>query len=130
SKKKYETYVLKKIKLPTSCKRDPNKWRKFVDRVKHPKNKVRIGMIGKYVQLQDAYKSISEAFIHAGAENDAKVEVVWINSEELEAKKNIDSFFNGIDGVLIAPGFGSRGVEGKIKAIEYVRKQKIPFFGI
>ncbi len=87
-------------------------------------------MIGKYIQLQDAYKSISEAFVHAGAENDAKVEVVWINSEELEQKRNIEEYFEGIDGVLIAPGFGSRGVEGKIRAIEFVRKKKIPFFGI
>jgi CTP synthase len=125
-----DTIVLEKLGMPTTSKRDLNKWRKYVERVKHPKKTVRIGMIGKYIQLQDAYKSISEAFVHAGAENDAKVEVVWINSEELEQKRNIDSFFDGIDGVLIAPGFGSRGVEGKIKAIEYVRKKKIPFFGI
>ncbi|HET6402211.1 MAG TPA: CTP synthase [Candidatus Kapabacteria bacterium] len=125
-----DAIVLEKLGLPTTAKRDLTKWRKFVERVKHPKKSVRIGMIGKYIQLQDAYKSISEAFVHAGAENDAKVEVVWINSEELETKRNIDSFFAGIDGVLIAPGFGSRGVEGKIKAIEYVRKKKIPFFGI
>ena len=125
-----DTIVLEKLGLPTTTKRDLAKWRKFVERVKHPKKSVRIGMIGKYVQLQDAYKSISEAFVHAGAENDAKVEVVWINSEELEQKQKIDSYFEGIDGVLIAPGFGSRGVEGKIKAIEYVRKKKIPFFGI
>src|SRR5262249_8991903 len=91
---------------------------------------VRIAIVGKYVQLADAYKSISEAFIHAGAENDARVELTWINSEEIEAKKDISSFFDGIDGILVAPGFGSRGVEGKIKAIEYVRKHKIPFFGI
>lgn len=125
-----DTIVLEKLGLPTTSKRDLGKWRKFVERVEHPKKSVRIGMIGKYIQLQDAYKSISEAFVHAGAENDAKVEVIWINSEELEAKRNIDSYFEGIDGVLIAPGFGSRGVEGKIKAIEYVRKKKIPFFGI
>ncbi|HEX5315024.1 MAG TPA: CTP synthase, partial [Candidatus Kapabacteria bacterium] len=125
-----DTIVLEKLGMPTTSKRDLNKWRKYVERVKHPKKTVRIGMIGKYIQLQDAYKSISEAFVHAGAENDAKVEVVWINSEELEQKRTIDSFFDGIDGVLIAPGFGSRGVEGKIKAIEYVRKKKIPFFGI
>jgi CTP synthase len=125
-----DTIVLEKLGLPKNTKRDLAKWRKYVDRVKNPSRKVRIGMIGKYVQLQDAYKSISEAFIHAGAENDAKVEVVWINSEELEGKGKIDAYFKDIDGVLIAPGFGSRGVEGKIKAIEYVRKNKIPFFGI
>jgi CTP synthase len=125
-----DTIVLEKLGLPTTAKRDLARWRRFVERVKHPKKTVRIGMIGKYIQLQDAYKSITEAFVHAGAENDAKVEVVWINSEELETKRNIDSYFEGIDGVLIAPGFGPRGVEGKIKAIEYVRKKKIPFFGI
>jgi len=125
-----DTIVLEKLGLPTSGKRDLSKWRKFVDRVKNPKNRVKIGMIGKYVQLQDAYKSIAEAFIHAGAENDTKVELVWINSEELESKRDISPYFEAIDGVLIAPGFGSRGVEGKIKAIEYIRKKKIPFFGI
>jgi CTP synthase len=125
-----DTIVLEKLGLPTTQKRDLAKWRKFVDRVKQPKHAVRIGMIGKYVQLLDAYKSIIEAFVHAGAENDAKVELVWINSEELEGKKSIESYFTDIDGVLIAPGFGSRGVEGKIKAIEYVRAHKIPFFGI
>jgi CTP synthase len=125
-----DTIVLEKLGLPTTAKRDLAKWRRYVDRVKNPKKTVRIGMVGKYIQLQDAYKSITEAFIHAGAENDAKVEVVWISSEELETKKNIDSYFEGIDGVVIAPGFGPRGVEGKIKAIEYVRKKKIPFFGI
>jgi len=125
-----DTIVLEKLGLPSSSKRDLAKWRKYVDRVKNPSKSVRIGMIGKYVQLQDAYKSIAEAFVHAGAENDAKVEIVWINSEELEQKRSIDSYFANIDGVLIAPGFGSRGVEGKIRAIEYIRKKKIPFFGI
>ncbi|HZK76037.1 MAG TPA: CTP synthase, partial [Candidatus Kapabacteria bacterium] len=125
-----DAIVLEKLGLPTTSKRDLAKWRKFVERVKHPKKSVRIGMIGKYIQLQDAYKSISEAFVHAGAENDAKVEVVWINSEELEKKRDVAPYFEGIDGVLIAPGFGARGVEGKIKAIEYIRKKKIPFFGI
>ncbi|HEY3876566.1 MAG TPA: CTP synthase, partial [Candidatus Kapabacteria bacterium] len=125
-----DTIVLEKLGLPVHSKRDLAKWRKYVERIKFPKQSVRIGIIGKYIQLQDAYKSISEAFVHAGAENDAKVEIVWVNSEELEPKKDISSYFNGIDGVLIAPGFGSRGVEGKIKAIEYVRKNKIPFFGI
>ncbi|MDP4200176.1 MAG: CTP synthase [Bacteroidota bacterium] len=125
-----DAIVLEKLGLPTSSKRDLTKWRKYVDKVKNPKKSVRIGIVGKYIQLQDAYKSISEAFVHAGAENDAKVELVWINSEELETKRSIDSYFKDIDGVLIAPGFGSRGVEGKIKAIEYVRKKKIPFFGI
>ncbi len=130
AKENVDTIVLEKLGLPTTAKRDLAKWRRFVERVEHPKKSVRIAMVGKYIQLQDAYKSITEAFVHAGAENNAKVEVIWINSEELETKRNIESYFDGIDGVVIAPGFGSRGVEGKIKAIEYVRKKKIPFFGI
>ena len=130
AKEDVDTIVLEKLGLPTRTKRDLTKWRKYVERVKHPSQTIRIGMIGKYIQLQDAYKSIMEAFIHAGAENDAKVELVWINSEELESKRAIETYFKDIDGVLIAPGFGSRGVEGKIKAVEYVRKKKIPFFGI
>ncbi len=130
AKEKVDQIVLEKLGLKTTTKQDLTKWRKFVEHVKHPKKHVRIGLVGKYVQLADAYKSISEAFIHAGAENDAKVELVWINAEELEKKKSVAEDFKGIDGVLIAPGFGSRGVEGKIKAIEYIRKNNIPFFGI
>lgn len=130
AEEKVDQIILEKLGLPVTGRLDLAKWRSFVSRVKEPKKTVRIGLVGKYVQLADAYKSISEAFIHAGAENDAKVEVVWISSEELEDKKNIAPYFVGIDGVLIAPGFGSRGIEGKIKAIEYIRRNKIPFFGI
>ncbi len=130
AEEKVDQIVLEKLGLKAKSKLDVTKWRAFVERVKHPDKTVRIGLIGKYIQLADAYKSISESFIHAGAENNAKVEVVWISAEELEEKRNISSYFADIDGVLIAPGFGSRGVEGKIKAIEYVRKNKIPFFGI
>ena len=130
AKEKVDQIVLEKLGLKTSTKQDLAKWRKFVEHVKHPEKHVRIGLVGKYVQLADAYKSISEAFIHSGSENDAKVELIWINAEELEKKKSVVEDFKGIDGVLIAPGFGSRGVEGKIKAIEYIRKNKIPFFGI
>ena len=130
AKEKVDQIVLEKLGLKTNAKQDLAKWRKYVEHVKYPKKHVRIGLVGKYVQLADAYKSISEAFIHAGAENDAKVELIWINAEELEKKKSVAEDFIGVDGVLIAPGFGSRGVEGKVKAIEYVRKHKIPFFGI
>ncbi len=130
AKEKVDQIVLEKLGLKTNSKQDLTKWRKFVERIKQPKKFVRIGLVGKYVQLADAYKSISEAFIHAGSENDAKVELVWINAEELEKHKSVAAYFKGIDGVLIAPGFGSRGVEGKIKAIEYIRKNNIPFFGI
>jgi CTP synthase len=130
AQEKVDQIVLEKLGLKASGKFDLAKWRTFVGRVKKPTKTVRIGIVGKYVQLADAYKSISEAFIHAGAENNAKVEVTWIGAEELEKKRDISPFFKDIDGILVAPGFGSRGVEGKIKAIEYVRKHKIPFFGI
>lgn len=130
AEEKVDQIVLEKLGLKASGRLDLTKWRSFVKRVKNPQKTVRIGIVGKYVQLADAYKSISEAFIHAGAENNAKVEVVWINAEEIEKKRDISSEFKGIDGILVAPGFGNRGVEGKIKAIEYVRKHKIPFFGI
>jgi CTP synthase len=130
AKEKVDQIVLEKLGLRTDTKQDLAKWRKFVEHVKNPKKQVRIGLVGKYVQLADAYKSINEAFIHAGSENDAKVELIWINSEELEKEKSVANAFKGIDGVLIAPGFGSRGVEGKIRSIEYIRKNKIPFFGI
>jgi CTP synthase len=130
AKEKVDQIVLEKLGLPANTKQDLAKWRRFVEHIKNPSKFVRIGLVGKYVQLADAYKSISEAFIHAGSENDAKVELVWINAEELETKRSVAEDFKGIDGVLIAPGFGSRGIEGKIKAIEYIRKNKIPFFGI
>ncbi len=130
AKEKVDEIVLEKLGMKVPPKLDLAKWKRFVARVKEPSKLVRIGVVGKYVQLLDAYKSIMEAFIHAGAENDAKVELVWISSEELEDKKSIISYFEGIDGVLVAPGFGSRGIEGKINAIEYVRRNKIPFFGI
>ncbi|MBS1903967.1 MAG: CTP synthase [Bacteroidetes bacterium] len=130
AEEKVDQIVMEKLGLKTSAKLDIAKWRKFVEKVKHPKKSVNIGIVGKYVQLADAYKSISEAFIHAGAENDAKVNLTWINAEELESKRDLAPYFKNIDGILVAPGFGSRGVEGKIKAIEYVRKHKIPFFGI
>jgi CTP synthase len=130
AQEKVDQIVLDKLGLTPSGKLELSKWRKYVDKVKNPAKTVRIGLVGKYVQLADAYKSINEAFIHAGAENDARVELEWISAEELEEKKDISSYFKNIDGILVAPGFGARGVEGKIKAIEYVRKHKIPFFGI
>lgn len=130
AQEKVDQIVLEKLGLTRTGKLDLAKWRTYVNRIKNPAKQVRIGIVGKYVQLADAYKSISEAFIHAGAENNAKVEVVWLNAEEMEKSRNMASYFKGIDGVLVAPGFGNRGVEGKIKAIEYIRKHKIPFFGI
>jgi len=104
-------------------------WNTFLKRHKNPVNEINIGLIGKYVELQDSYKSIIEAFIHAGAANEVKVNIKSIHSENISAS-NIETKLNDVDGVLVAPGFGERGVEGKIESIKYVRENKIPFFGI
>ena len=124
-----DTVVLKKLALSDAVAPDLTKWNNFLQRHKNPKHRVRIGLVGKYVELPDAYKSILEAFIHAGAENEVKVEVLMIHSEYLD-ETNLQDKLSGLDGVLVAPGFGERGIEGKIKAIQYVREHKIPFLGI
>tara|TARA_B100000809_G_scaffold118758_1_gene117068 strand:+ start:35345 stop:36967 length:1623 start_codon:yes stop_codon:yes gene_type:complete len=121
--------VLDKLQL---CDNDQPKlvdWNKFLDKHKSPKNKVKIGLIGKYVELHDAYKSISEAFIHAGAANEVKVKIQWIHSEDLTLE-NIPRKLKDLDGILVAPGFGTRGTDGKVDAVRYARENKIPFFGI
>ncbi len=105
------------------------KWNRFVHRVKEPSERVTIVFVGKYTELKDAYKSISEAFIHSGADNDVAVDVKWIRAEEID-QHNVAEHLQEIHGLLVAPGFGIRGIEGKIKAIQYVRENKIPFFGI
>lgn len=124
-----DSVVLKKLALSESTAPDLSQWNTFLQRHKNPKHRVRIGLVGKYVELPDAYKSILEAFIHAGAANEVKVDITMIHSEYLE-ENNIQEKFNGLDGVLVAPGFGERGIEGKIKAVQYVREQNIPFLGI
>jgi CTP synthase len=121
--------VLEKLGLPSSDEVDLGKWEHFVETIAHPKETVKIGLIGKYVELQDSYKSILEAFIHAGAMNEVKVDVVSIHSEELE-NESIGPLFSSLNGVLVAPGFGSRGIEGKIDAVRIARESKIPFLGI
>jgi CTP synthase len=108
---------------------DLTSWNNFLEKLKNPQNEVVIGLIGKYVELQDSYKSILEAFIHAGAANEVKVKVESIHSEYLKPE-NIATKLAHLDGVLVAPGFGERGIEGKIEAIRYVREHQIPFFGI
>ena len=120
--------VLNQLQLESRTP-DLTSWNNFVKRLKNPKSDIVIGLIGKYVELQDSYKSILEAFIHAGAANEVKVKVVSIHSEFIDAQ-NVKSKIESLDGVLVAPGFGERGVEGKIEAIRYVREHKIPFFGI
>jgi CTP synthase len=108
---------------------DLSEWQSIVQRIKNPEKHVRIGICGKYVNLKDAYKSIIEAFIHAGAENNVKVDLVWIASEDIKAN-GAGAYLQNIDGLLIPGGFGERGVEGKIESIRYVRERNIPFFGI
>jgi CTP synthase len=104
-------------------------WREFLNKLNHPKGRVQIGLIGKYIELQDAYKSILEAFVHAGAVNQCKVQVINIHSEFI-TESNVEDKLRDLDGLLVAPGFGSRGVEGKIIAVKYARENKLPFFGI
>lgn len=120
--------VLKQLNLDRHIP-DLTSWNTFLQRHKNPTDEVKIGLIGKYVELQDSYKSILEAFTHAGAANEVKVEVKSIHSEHITAK-NVSELLSKLDGILVAPGFGERGIEGKIEAIRYVRKNNIPFFGI
>jgi CTP synthase len=120
--------VLEKLNLKSS-KPDIEQWNQFVHRHKNPKTEVTIGLIGKYVELQDSYKSILEAFIHAGAENEVKVNVESVHSEFLN-KDNAKLKLAHLDGVLVAPGFGERGIDGKIDAVQYVRENNVPFLGI
>jgi CTP synthase len=121
--------VLETLSLPDNLEPDLIKWKAFLYRHKNPKSHIRIGLVGKYVELQDSYKSILEAFIHAGAANEVMVEVVSIHSEHLSID-NCEEQLKDLHGLLVAPGFGSRGIEGKIWAIKYVRENNIPFFGI
>jgi CTP synthase len=121
--------VLKKLRLSADVPSDLTKWNSFLDRLRNPKGEVHIGLVGKYIELQDAYKSIHEAFIHAGSVNQVKVVVHSIHSEFLD-EKNVANELGHLDGILVAPGFGNRGIEGKIVAIKYVRENNIPFFGI
>ena len=126
---KLDQVVLRKLNLKSSNNTNLEKWSNFVNRLKFPKNNVKIGLIGKYVELQDSYKSILESLIHAGSENETKVEVVSIHSEYID-KNQIKNKISKLDGILVAPGFGSRGIEGKIDAIRCAREKNIPFFGI
>jgi CTP synthase len=128
AKEKLDEIVLEKLGI--KCPRpDLKRWTKFVQRIQQPKGRVTIGVCGKYTELLDAYKSINESFVHAGAENEVAVDLKWIKAEEIE-QRGTDGFLDGLDGLLVPGGFGERGVEGKIKAIQVAREQKIPFLGI
>ncbi|SFP10539.1 CTP synthase [Chitinophaga sp. YR627] len=128
-REKLDVICMKKLGIPIEKEPDMTKWRAFLDKLKYPKSKVTIGLIGKYVELQDAYKSILESFIHAGAMNECKVVVQNIHSEFL-TQENVAEKLRNLDGLLVAPGFGHRGIEGKIVAIQYARENNLPFFGI
>ncbi|MGB5030159.1 MAG: CTP synthase [Chitinophagaceae bacterium] len=121
--------VLRKMNITEYKEPELTKWKEFLDKLKYPKGKVTIGLIGKYIELQDAYKSILESFIHAGAINECKVDIVNVHSEFI-TDDNVSEKLAGLDGLLVAPGFGHRGVEGKIVAVKYARENKMPFFGI
>ena len=128
-KQKLDSVILKKLALKSKKKIDLNNWIEFLSALKNPKDELKIGVIGKYVELQDAYKSISEAIIHAGAYNSCKVEVDWIHSEKIN-NSTVKEKLKNLSGILVAPGFGDRGMEGKIASIKHVRENNIPFFGI
>ncbi len=128
---KLDQTVLSKLHLPN--KKEPNltKWNEFIFKLKNPKHTVKVALIGKYNELQDAYKSIYESFVHAGAANECKVVVVPIQSDHLETQlDDLEGIIKGFDGILVAPGFGERGIEGKLMAIKVARENNIPFFGI
>jgi len=126
---KLDLIVLKKLQITNYHDPDLSKWKEFLDKLKHPKVKITIGLIGKYVELQDAYKSILESFVHAGAMSECKVQVQYIHSEFITSE-NVSEKLGGLDGLLVAPGFGNRGIEGKITSIKYARESGLPFFGI
>ena len=121
--------VLEKLELSTDKEPALVDWNNFVTKHKNPTKEVEIGLIGKYVELHDSYKSITEAFIHAGSSNETKVNVRWIHSEKL-APETVANELEGLNGILVAPGFGDRGIEGKIAAVQYARENNIPFLGI
>ena len=130
-KEKLDTNVISKLRLKDTKEPNLTAWKDFLGKLKNPSDEVTIALVGKYIELQDAYKSIHEAFIHAGAINECKVNIEPIHSQQLEGDfKSIAKRLKGMDGVLVAPGFGERGIEGKINAIKYIRENNIPFFGI
>ncbi len=123
-----DSITLKKLSLKS---KEPNldKWKNFLHKLRNPENEIEIGLIGKYIELNDSYKSILESLIHAGTENDVKVNVRSIHSEYID-EENMNTKLDGLNGIIVAPGFGQRGIDGKILTINYARVNNIPFFGI
>jgi CTP synthase len=126
---KLDQTVLRKLGLPIETEPPLTEWREFLTRLKNPKYSISVGLVGKYVELPDAYKSISESFIHSGSMNECEVNVELIHSEDI-TEDNVSEKLKGLSGILVAPGFGSRGIEGKISTARYARENNIPFFGI
>ena len=129
-KEHLDDIVLEKLGLPTDSTPNLDEWKHFLGKLKNPTDEVRIALVGKYVELPDAYKSIVESFIHAGAETETKVKLKWVSSEDLDSDADVEKHLENMDGILVAPGFGDRGIEGKVLAVKYARENKIPFFGI
>lgn len=128
-KERLDTRALYMLDIYNDRDAEMDAWKEFLGKLKNPTEQVTIGLVGKYVELKDAYKSIAEAFIHAGAANECRVKLEWIHSEHLTVD-NIQEKLKGLDGVLVAPGFGERGIDGKIAAVKYVRENHVPFLGI
>jgi len=128
-KEQLDKVVMNKLKLPSKHEPDMQAWKDFLGKLKNPVREIKVGLIGKYIELKDAYKSIVEAFIHAGVANECKVELVWIHSEKID-NDNVKQQLKGLNAILVAPGFGERGFEGKITAIKYARENNVPFLGI
>jgi len=126
---KLDQIVLAKLGLPIGKEPPLTEWREFLRKLKNPKHKINIGLIGKYVELADAYKSISEALIHSGSMNECKINVDFIQSEHI-SEKNVEERLKELDGILVAPGFGERGIDGKIAAAKYAREHNVPYLGI
>ena len=129
SEEQLDETVLKKLNLPLKQKPELTAWKDFLSTLKNPESELNIGLVGKYVELHDAYKSIAESLLHAGVANKVKVNIKWIHSEPLN-EKNVADSLKDLDGILVAPGFGHRGIEGKLEAIRYARENNIPFLGI
>lgn len=130
-RERLDSVVISKLHLKDTKEPNLNSWKNFLGKLKNPIHEVKIGLIGKYNELPDAYKSIYESFIHGGAVNECKVRVVPIHAEDLEGNyKDVSKFLSGLQGILVAPGFGERGIEGKLTAIRYAREHNVPFFGI
>ena len=128
-KEKLDKVVMNKLKLVTKNEPDLTKWKEFLYKLKQPSDEVKIALVGKYVELPDAYKSIAEAFIHAGSHNECKVRLSYVHSELID-EQTVEHMLKDYHAILVAPGFGSRGIEGKLIAIKYARETNIPFFGI